>query len=489
MPSEAAPVASTPVDAAPRRLHRFTLFFGALRVARAFTVPAVLGALRAGGNGAEQALAVGLGILSVPALLAAVAKYLTFRYRLKGDELVLDSGIVSRSRRVIPLARVQNIDVRQSWLERLCGVAELRVETAGGERPEAVLSVLGRREAEALRAELLRRRQAAPAAGAGPAAPVEVLAHLSPADLALAGATANQAGLVAAALAGSLQILDDLPIDIPRPEIDPTALVPGLPAAGVALAVLAVLLFFALLGWFFSVVGAVVGYHDFALEKAGGELRKRYGLLGRREGSVPLSRVQAIRVEESLLRRPLGLAALKVETAGAGPGQRGGAEAFLPLARQRDVPRLVAAVFGDLDYAALRFRPVHPRARRRFFLRFSAPIVLLAGALALLADPAWLFLLTLEPLAFLLAHKEYRHRGYARAPGYIAARAGFFNRITWLIPERRIQTLHVTETPFQRRHGLATLVVDTAAGGRRVARVVDLGREEASRLLEAGVSG
>jgi uncharacterized membrane protein YdbT with pleckstrin-like domain len=52
------------------------------------------------------------------------------------------------------------------------------------------------------------------------------------------------------------------------------------------------------------------------------------------------------------------------------------------------------------------------------------------------------------------------------------------------VPDRKIQTVHVAETPLQRRHGLGTVIVDTAAGGTfKDARVVDLGRSEAMALL------
>src|SRR5690606_9400694 len=112
-----------------------------------------------------------------------------------------------------------------------------------------------------------------------------------------------------------------------------------------------------LIGWIFSILGALVTYHGFTLEQTSSELRKRYGLLSRREAVVPLERVQAVRIEESWIRQPLRLAALKVETAGGTPQerQRGGAEAFLPIARAADVQRLVEAVLGGLDYDGLVF--------------------------------------------------------------------------------------------------------------------------------------
>ena len=482
-----------------RRLHPLTLLFTGISIARGFVLPALVGGVSAARGDLGSAFTWVLLLAGIPALLAAVAKYASFRYRTSGDELVIDSGVLSKHHRVIPLSRVQNIDIRQTALQRLLGVAELRVETAsGGASAEAELSVLGRATAETLRNELLRIRHSALAASAAgppltaaelPSAELpsaETLARLSPAQLALAGATANEAGLIVAALAGASQIFDDLPVWDWAPIERLVTRIPHDTAMGTALSILFVLAALFVVGWVLSVVGSVVGYFDFTLDRAGEELRKRYGLLSRREGSIPLARVQALRIEESLLRRPLGLAAIKIETAGSSPGQRqrGGAEAFIPIATVRDLSRLVAGVFADADYSALDFRPVHPRSRRRALTRYA--ILLLALAILLALAP-WspriaLLPLLLLPFAWLLARWQYRHRGYALAAGYVVARNGVLNRVTWIVPERKLQTVHLTETPFQRRHGLASVIIDTAAGGR-AAVVRDLGLADAERLV------
>lgn len=475
---------ATATAAPRRRLHPLTLVFEAIRIGRAFVLPALAAAVGTADDGISRTLTVGLGILAGPALLAALARYFGFRYRHLDHALIIDSGLISRRRRVIPVARIQNIDVRQNVLQRVCGVAELRVETAGGSRTEAVLAVLSRSDADALRLELLAGRHDAEAV---PEPQAETLARLSTADLALAGATSNQIGLAAAGIAGALQLLEHLPLADWPAEIEPETLVPAAPTIAIAAITIGALLLILLAGWMLSVVGAVIGYHGFTLERTGSELHKRYGLLARWEGSLPLHRVQAIRIEESLLRRPLGLAAIRIETAGATPGrdQNGGTEAFVPLIRHADVPTLVARVLDEIDYSAVHLRPVHPRARRRIFRRLATPIVLAAGLLALALHPGWLALLVLLPPARLLASLQYRNRGYTRQNGYLIARSGFFNRITCIMPERKIQTLHLSASPFQRRHGLTTLIAVSAGGPRAEARVRDLSAADAHTLLVA----
>ncbi|HUE76807.1 MAG TPA: PH domain-containing protein [Longimicrobiales bacterium] len=495
-----------PSDA--RRLHGFSVVSRAVRLGRQLLLPAIVGGASAGGDliGALQWI---LLILAVPSIGIGFAQWLAFRFHLEGDDLVIDSGVFARRRRVIPLGRVQNIDLEQSLIERVARVAEVRLETAsGGSDTEARLAVLNAAEARDLQAELMRRRSRAqhgtavppagkpapmeggadPARHAAPPEATRVLLRLGIADLAIAGATSNEAGLIAAGLATLLEFAGDFAgaawLESAADEILGQAA--GIGFAGAVFAGAVVAAFFFVAGWLISIVATVVRFHGFTLTRVGDDLRREYGLLSRHRSTVPLERVQAVRIEETLLRRPLGLAALKIETAGAGPqrGDRPGgrAEAFVPLARRRDVGNLLAEVFEDARFDGVSFNPVAPVSRRRTLTRLAIPIVLATAALTAWVDREALALLVLLVPAWLYARAQYRARAWARSPGYALARGGVFTRATWVIPERKIQTLHLRESLFQRRWSLGTVMIDTAAGGR-VARVTDVYRETGIGLV------
>lgn len=476
---------------APRRLHPLTVLFEGIIIARNFILPAAVGALTAGRRDpGDAAMWVAL-ILGVPAVVGAVAKYLRFSYTLTDEVLVVDSGVLQRQHRVIPLESVQNLNVRSTLLQRMLGVATLTVETAtAGTKADADFAVLRRDVAETMMQGIMARRRHASAESAVDARfadPLEdagaVITRLSPGDLVLAGATANHTGLIIAALAGITQFAGDLPYldwgvrQFQRLPLDDFASALLIGAAGIGLLLLA--------GWMVSIVGSVVGYHDFTLTRRGQQLHKTHGLLARHAATIPLERIQAMRVEESVLRRPFGLASITLRTAGtAGPGESGGAETMAPIARISEARRFAGVVFPDLDYDAITLNPVHPRSRRRAFALYASLLLLAAAAAAL-----WRLQLAIVPAAlvapaWVMAAWQYRNRGYARAARHVVARDGAFNRITWLVPEHKLQTVHLRESPFQRRHGLASVQLDTAGEGR-VATVRDLGYGDAVQLASS----
>jgi putative membrane protein len=483
----------------PRRLHPFTIVSRAIRLARQILFPAILGGASVGGD--FQGILVWVSVLlAVPSIVLAAAQWLAFRFRLEGDELIMDSGVLARRRRVIPIDRVQNVDLAQSALERLAGVAELRIETAsGGQDTEASLTVLSVAEARAVQADLLSRRATARAALARHgettlAEPADQrILQLSPFDLALAGATSNEAGLIAAGLATLLELVGRFGAleGLLGWVEDALGLDAGINVVAAIAALGLLILVFLVLGWVVSIVYTVVHFHGFTLTRSGDDLRREYGLLSRHQTTVPIQRVQALRIEETLPRRALGLVALKIETAGASPQERrrigGGAEAYVPLARRRQVGALLRTVFHDARFEGVQLHPVAPPSRRREFVRLAFLVAAATTGAFLYGTPAALPLLSLLFLgllfgAWLLAGARYRARGWARAGEYAFARNGVLTRTTWIVPERKIQTLHTTETPFQRRWGLATLIIDTAAGGR-MARIIDLYRSTAAPLL------
>ena len=168
-PTLPPPLPPHPGDAAPpaadRRLHPMSWLFVLLAQLKQFIVPLVaLVVFGQRGDRNELWTLIPVGAL----VLLAVWQFLTYRYRIDGDRLVVRSGLLERSLRVIPFARIHNVAVQQSLLHRVFGVAEVRLESAGGTRPEAEMRVL--RLDDALALEALVRRRGAVAAAAGPAA-------------------------------------------------------------------------------------------------------------------------------------------------------------------------------------------------------------------------------------------------------------------------------------------------------------------------------
>jgi putative membrane protein len=345
-----------------------------------------------------------LGILASIPIGAAygVLSWWTTRYTVGKEHLRLETGVLFRRSRRVRLDRLQAVDVVRPLIGRALGLAELRLEVAGGSHSEAPLAYLDERAAIQLRAELLAR--AAGLSHDTPEAPEAVLVKVPLRNL--VEGQVRSVGLIVAgviivgffATAAILQEWTILPILIP-----------------------------ALFGLVPAVVGSVIVHFDFTVAESPDGLRLRHGLLETRSQTVPPGRVQAVRIVEPLLWRSKGWVRVEVNVAGyAGDGQSR-VNVLLPVAPREEAFDVLARVLPEVDVRAVRTYGVPRRAR-------------------------WC-----DPISW---------RGNAAgADGNVfIARRGRFRRETDVVPHERVQSVRLTQGPLQRRLGLATVHLDTSPG-------------------------
>lgn len=81
-------------------------------------------------------------------------RYKYWRFTLMDEELFLERGILNRVRTVVPLRRIQHLDVSQDVLEREFDLGKLIVHTAGTRSADVVVPGLAYTEAEQFRDDL-----------------------------------------------------------------------------------------------------------------------------------------------------------------------------------------------------------------------------------------------------------------------------------------------------------------------------------------------
>jgi putative membrane protein len=412
-----------------------------------------------------------------------VVRWLRFRWRVDGQALLIDQGLLQRQRRVIPFDRIQAVESVRKLRHRLFGVVELRIETVGGASTEGKLEALRPRDAEQLRRLLLRETPTTPPASqqVGEPAAVQpeqvVLARLGLDRLVIAGLTGGRVGVAAAIFGVGQDFFGDRLND----------LLPRIDLSGDLRSIL-VLAALVLTGAFLlSIAATLLTYWNFTLTSDGVALRVRRGLLEQRADTIPLRRVQALHVEENLLRRPFGLAAVTVEVAGRSGGEEAQQSRYLlPLGTRAQALRLVEQVWGRDGLADIRLAPMPTRARDRRMLRAVGAVAAVTATGVVAQGWAGLLALALSAPAMVLALAAYRCLGHGRSGEMLVARSGVVVRRTSFVPRDRLQSLALRQSVFQRRRGLASLALQIARGraARGDPRMIDLDERQAAGLLE-----
>lgn len=465
------------------RLHPWTLVFGLFAVARQMLVPLLYWVFS--GFGAFGTLLV--LTFGVPSLLLVIARYWTFRYRVEAGELVVEQGVLRRQERHIPLANIQEIRLEQNLIQRWLGVAQADVETSTGGGVEASLALLSLQDVARLRQYVFEQqgKRAAPQAEAPTVAEVP-LVRLGWQTLLVAGLTSNGIFTLFLILGALLRFAEEW-----LPEAGRQALLRGIEVTvralgGQSTAMMLATLFLSALFLLLLSVGAsgvmtVVRFYDFQLTEQGAALRRTYGLLTRHVSNLAPARIQLLAIEQTILRRLFGWAALRVDVAGVvyeHQEEQQGRGVLVPLIRPAAAEALLARFLPGCVIAPQAWRKVSPLAIRRGVLRRAVwPVVLTAAALWWWSWPYGLWPILGFPVILLLSWLDYHTRGYIAGGDYWFVRQGWAGRTVYAVPVHNIQAVVVAQTPFDVRLGLASLVLDTA--GQTLVVIRDLPVAEA----------
>jgi putative membrane protein len=363
---------------------------------------------------------IGLGFIS----------WLVTRWRIDGDDLRIETGLLRRRSLRFPLSQVQAIDVVRPGLARMFKVAELRLRMGGATGSTARLAYLPEREVEPLRARLLslaKRDGAELTVDAEPPPEERVLTTVRPGQLA-ASILISDIGLYAEAILLAL-ILGA--VFAPHAT---TGIVGG--------------------GFVWIVTAVTVVWRRFNQEyrltvsEDHEGLHLRGGLIALTAETIRPGRVQAVRVVEPFLWQMLGWCRVEVDVAGSqrskgeGEAQRGRLRALLPVGNRAVAEELLDVLVPD------RPRHLDPPPRRA---RWKSPL-------------------------------RYKKLAWARTETCVASRSGRLRRVTSWVPLEKVQSLRRVQGPVQRRFTLATVHVDTAGRGVH-ASLRDRDSVEAERAL------
>lgn len=447
------------------RLHPSSPLFDVFSSMRALIFVGVAALLAAGTDRTDIVIAL---VVAGGALMKAIQYFLTW-YRLDATELVVSRGVVVRNERHIPYSRIQNLDLVRGPVHRMLGVAEVRIQTASGAEPEAVLRVLSTKAIDELRAGIGRagetpeiREEGEDAAQTGNGA----LVRLSLDDLVALGLVSNRALVVIGAVFGILWQFDLTGgIDDKLRAFEPALRGAGIGMTAFVVGVIGVVVVVLLPT--LSIAFTFVRFHGFTLDRHGSEFRLRCGLFTEYASTVMRERVQLISIRQSPLHRLLKRASIRIETAGGvnEGDQLISRKSFVPIMAQDRVGEILDAVFPgvslDVDW-----RPLAPEARKRMIKK-----AIIIWFLVSIGAAVWLKLwgvglaLVALPVVIWFTVRTVRFMSYARSGPAIMFRSGVWIRSTTITLQDRVQVVSVSESPFDRRYNHAKLAIDTAGAG------------------------
>ena len=349
---------------------------------------------------------------------------LAFWFDDDGD-LRVQSGVVFQQERRLQLSRLQTVDINRPLVARVFGFAALRIEVAGAGDSRADLQYLTMAEAESLRSEILARSAGLESdAGEAPEAPLLV---------------------------------------VPTKDLLVSLLLRAVTVFVVLFTVLIVVSTVITSGWtgiFSILLGGVPlaivftefsQLYKFTVAQSPDGIRLRHGLIQTQSRTIPPGRVCAVEFVEPLFWRRKGWVRLYVTVAGLtkSDDEAGTESVLLPVAPREVAEDLFRRVMpGAEPQDVEKLAPV-PQVRRRAWIQWR----------------------------FLRAGMDNR---------IAVLRRGRITRRTQIVDHARVQSVRLTQGPWERSLGLASVHLDLPPG-RISASWLHFGLEQAQDLLSTEI--
>lgn len=444
----------------PQHLHPFSIFILILNFIKKSwrdLLPALIGIGIAGSSWINFWLILPVVLVGI---VFAILYWWRFTFAIQDEQLIIEKGIFSRTSIQIPKQKVQVMDTQSSLLQQFLGLETLSIETAGTDENAKLIGI--KADVSTGIQMALRNTQKSN---------VDTLEltieqkdtytsySLSNYQLFVHAVSSKSVTMIMIAVFYALQFWGE---NDSNEEIRNRGQEVILMIEDHLFAALSLFLFFSLI---VAVVYSFIRYFNFSLTITNGDLLISHGLFEKKKQTIPIKRIQSFLLTKNPVLALFGQFRLFIESAGT--SARGGMGTFMvmPVLKHELFQRLFEETFTTSELPQYSVKPPI-RALSKFLRRsllFPVFVYLLARFFVGFSDWWVLSLFIFFPLGWI----SYRYSAIGISKDFVCVRSRLFIQEEAYLPIKRIQSIEMHQSWFQKRAGLASLSIHTKTGSHK----------------------
>lgn len=437
----------------PKRLHPTAIIFtiiSAIKSGILGLLPLAIILIR---EGTIKLVLIGLGVLLLLFTIASFLHWLRFTYSIVDDEIRIEQGVFIRKKRYISKNRIQSIDLTQGIIHRIFGLTKLQIETAGSDKDvDASLSSITMQEGEMIRdylkAKTVEQEELITDFTEYPKEEVTTK------RLVIAGSTSGSLGVIAGLFGFLFSQMESI---IPETFYNQAY------SFFISLAIEAIvilILIIVIILWALGILGTVIKYGRFTITRYDDELYITRGLLEKKQMTIPLKRIQAIGIKESIIRQPFGFATIYVEIAGGEVKENSDSTTLLfPIIKRTEIQAFLEKIVPEYATLPETFNYVPKRSLPYYLIRSLITPIIALIAVAIFFPDWYLIPAAICGIAVMIGLAKHQTASFAINEGenQLTLRfRPFLSKDTVIISKNRIQALTKSEHFLHRKQNLAT---------------------------------
>lgn len=440
-----------------QRLHPAAIFFTVIKAFKELIFSIGIGFFALKDAGLIYFI-IGACVLILGTVIFSTLSWYRYTYRIEEEELRIEYGIFIRKKRYISKNRIQSIDLTQSVAHRIFKLVKVKIETAGsGMGTEASLKAVRLPVGEAVREEL-KTLQKKTTETAETNETIEEPKRNNPSQkitakrLFFAGTTSGSIGILLVLFSFLFSELEQF---IPDGYYENTFQT----IVSFGIIIIAVLVLVALLLlWLLGIAGTMIKYGKFTITKNDDELFITRGLLEKKQTTIPLRRIQAIGIDESILRQPFGYVTVYAEVAG-GSMEKGEdfSTILFPIMKRTEIDDFLNKFLPEYVSERNQLKGL-PKQAKTFYMIRSTIILVLAIIAILFFIPQFIWApIILLVLCMYMGMLRYKDAGFRINKEQLTLRYRVFNRKTVILYHKRVQSFERKQHLLQQKASLATV--------------------------------
>ncbi|RRN69437.1 hypothetical protein EI200_16725 [Peribacillus simplex] len=390
-------------------------------------------------------------------VLSIILKWYTYKYKIKEGTIYIASGIISKSYRTVPLHKVQNVQQRTTLFHKIFGLTSLTFETGmTGDQGTLPFEVISRKEAERLEGEYSSKQELQVIELDIPEEriaeePIEKTIHFTPTkqDVLKASFTSLSFLALIPIVATLYNTLDDF-INLENAEgffaklLDTwwiiTIVFVGLICIAVA----------------FGIISTFVKYGKYEISSDHDRIYIKKGLLDESAFSIQKEKVQAVEITQSIIKRALGLAEVKLISAGSTGDEELETNTLYPFLSIEMAYGMVEEILPAYKVE----RSMESLSKQAFKIRMLRPSffwILTTVAIYYFKPSLWYISLILLAIIYTLRILDYKNSRYLLNDEFIQFKSGSLETSLFITKRSKVIQIEVERTKLQKLFGLASI--------------------------------
>ncbi|MFC0604387.1 PH domain-containing protein [Winogradskyella pulchriflava] len=397
-------------------------------------------------------------------LIIAILKYLNFKFHISKDDFHLSTGILNKDSTIVPKSKIQNVYIKQNFLQQLINVVSVNIETAGDKKSEIEISALDKPTALLLKKELYSKANVE-SVSISEELTSEVFFRASPKRLLLEGVSQNHFKSFAIIFSfvlglyyqfeeyiGELKLIDKVEEFV---NLDEQTLL------NILFLNLVAFLLVMVLSLLFSVIKTFVINFNLEVVEHQKTVEINKGLFNKVSLSLTPSRIQNLVITTNRIKQYFGLFTMSVRQAMVNKKQQNNFN-IVALEKQQML-HLVQKLLNNYTFDSNRLKPSIYYVRILILKALVWVVIINVFAMILSSNALfWINVLVL-PFASLYVYMTYKKAHYSITNDFVTIGSGFIDTTTNILEIHKIQAVKLKQSIIQKRRKIASVEILTAS--------------------------